>query len=108
MSNIIIQLQGGLVQEVFTTGEGKPDLVYIIDEDTEDIDDECLTTYKTASGKTGRAVIHTGSINPLPKDCDMARAMDAFEHVVCECGQKHPIGTTWCNCGRDLNESKEN
>jgi hypothetical protein len=114
MSKIIIQLQGGLVQEVFITGEGEPGLVYIIDEDTEDIDDECLTKYKTVSGKTGEAVIHTDSVNPLPEDCDMARALNAFESIpmlqmpiVCKCGQRHPIGTTWCGCGRDLNESKE-
>ena len=103
--NIVIQLQGGLVQGVFITGEGTPDLVYVIDEDTEDIDDECLTKYKTVSGKTGRAVIHTDSINPLPKDCDMARALDAFEVITCECGKKHPIGTLWCVCGRVLNNS---
>jgi len=78
MSTIIIQMQGGLVQDVFVSGKGAPNLVYVVDEDVEDIDDECLTRYETESG-SHEAVIHTDSVKPLPLNCDMDKAVKAFE-----------------------------
>jgi len=107
MSKIIIQLHGGLVQEVFITGEGEPDKAIIIDEDIDGLSEEDLTIYTSEDGTEGETCIHTQRIIALPPSSDMARALNAFESIVCECGQRHPLGTTWCTCGRDLNKSKE-
>jgi hypothetical protein len=27
--------------------------------------------------------------------------------IKCKCGKRHPLGTTWCPCGRDLNDVEE-
>jgi hypothetical protein len=78
MSIIVIQLQGGLVQDVFVSGKGAPTLVYVVDEDVDDIDEECLTKYETESGSY-EAAIHTDSVKPLPKGSDMALAVKAYD-----------------------------
>jgi hypothetical protein len=77
MSKIIIQLQGGLVQDVFIKGLGKPTAAIVIDEDTEGTDD--YLTYVGEDGEEHQASIHTEKISKLFKGCDMERAMKAYQ-----------------------------
>lgn len=78
MSKIIIQLQGGLVQDVFKVGKG-PVTGYITVDEDEDADPQDQTTVKTGKGKDYSAVcggIH--SINKLPKGSDVDRIVKAY------------------------------
>jgi len=75
MSQIIIQLHGGLVADVFIKGTGKPTTAVIVDEDTESASDDNITSV-TIGDKTKRttvyeACIHTEKIKPLPLHCDI-------------------------------------
>lgn len=71
MSKIIIQLQGGLVQEVFIQGTGAPEDAIVVDEDVEGADLEDITTIKLKDGSDYEACIHTEAINKLPKGRDV-------------------------------------
>jgi hypothetical protein len=77
MSNIIIQLQGGLVQDVFIKGTGKITGYITIDED-EDADPKDQTKVKLGRGKTYRAVVGCHKISRLPKGSDVAKMVTAF------------------------------
>lgn len=70
MSKIIIQLQGGLVQDVFIKGTGNPTKYITVDED-EDADPTEQTTVKIGRGKTYRAVCGMHAISKLPKGSDV-------------------------------------
>ena len=68
MSKIIIQLQGGLVQEVFIQGKGIPSKAIVVDEDVEGADLAEITTIKAASGSSYEACVHTEGLSKLPKN----------------------------------------
>jgi hypothetical protein len=78
MSKIIIQLQGGLVQEVFITGKGTPTKAIIVDEDTEGVDRDETTYYTTEDGNSAEACIHTEDIAKLRPGCDMDNAVKTY------------------------------
>jgi hypothetical protein len=83
MSKIIIQLQGGLVQDVFIQGVGNPTKAIVVDEDIEGAEPNEITTVKVDYGTlknedTFEAYIHTESIKPLPKGCDVEKIVKAY------------------------------
>ena len=73
MSKIIIQVQGGLVQDVFIKGKGIPTKAIIVDEDVEGTDDYTSVEIKRPGlgNKTYEACIHTEAISKLKKGCDV-------------------------------------
>lgn len=75
---IVIQLQGGLVQEVFRVIHGDPTAVIIVDEDTEGADPEEITTVQTKNGKTYEACIHHEEISVLPSNSDVGRIVQKY------------------------------
>jgi hypothetical protein len=79
MSKIIIQLQGGLVADVFVVGTGTPTEIIVIDEDTDGVGDEDLTMVKLGKRGTYEAVVHSETPNPLPEDSDVAKMVRAFD-----------------------------
>lgn len=79
MSKIIIQLQGGLVQEVFFQGTGAPTKAIVVDEDIDGIDSEELTTVKT-SESVYEAAIHTEKVTRLKRGTDVDLIVKKFLH----------------------------
>jgi hypothetical protein len=77
MSKIIIQLQGGLVQDVFLRGRGKPTKYVTIDED-EDADPKDQTEVKLGRGKTYRAVVGCHEVSRLPQKSDVAHIVNKY------------------------------
>jgi len=80
MNRLIIQLAGGLIQDVFKEKEGPVDSVLVIDEDTEGALDSEITEYRGEDGAYADAVIHTQKIKILPDACDMAMAIKAYDN----------------------------
>jgi hypothetical protein len=79
MSKIIIQLQGGFVQDVFIQGTGKPTGYITVDEDYEGADAEDITTVKAESGNDYEAACGGPyEISRLPKDSDVDKMVVAF------------------------------
>lgn len=86
MSKIIIQLQGGLVQEVFIQGKGIPTKAIVVDEDVEGAEPDNITSVRIKTEKTslGRgtfeyeACIHTEAINVLPRGSDVDCIIKAY------------------------------
>jgi len=79
MSKIIIQLQGGLVQDVFQQGEGIPIEALVVDEDTEGALPFEITTVKIGKRKTYEACVHRTDINWLPTGSDVEKIVNAFQ-----------------------------
>lgn len=73
MSQIIIQLSGGLVADVFIKGTGTPTKAIVVDEDIEGTDDYISVEIKCKNSNdfTYEACIHTRAIKPLPKGSDV-------------------------------------
>lgn len=69
---IVIQLQGGLVQEVFRDVTGDLTSAIIVDEDTEGADPEEITKVTLRNGREYQACIHTEEIGILPIDSDVS------------------------------------
>jgi hypothetical protein len=79
MSKIIIQLQGGLVQEVFIKGTGNPTKAIVVDEDVEGAEDNDPKITSIKIGKdTYKACIHIEAINELPKKSDVDRIVTKY------------------------------
>jgi len=82
MSTIIVQLQGGLVQDVFLRGTGKPTKYITIDEDFEGADPDDITSvfyFRCASGRSlHEAVCGCHKISPLPKGSDVDKMVKAY------------------------------
>ena len=77
MSRIIIQMDGGLVQDVFIQGRGKITNAIIVDEDVEMCDPDLIVTVPIGRGKY-RASVHSNSVSRLPKDSDVDRIVKAY------------------------------
>jgi hypothetical protein len=77
MSKIIIQLQGGLVQEVFLQGQGLPTKALVVDEDVEGADPQEITTV-LLKDRTYEACIHTETISKLPENSDVAHIVSKY------------------------------
>ena len=75
MSQIIIQLQGGLVQDVFIKGKGIPTKAIVVDEDFEGADPKDITSViikrEGMANSEYEACIHTEGIRVLPKNSDV-------------------------------------
>jgi hypothetical protein len=83
MSSIIVQLQGGLVQDVFLRGRGKPTKYITVDEDSEGADPDDITSVKVDYGTLKddhdyEAVCGCYKISQLPKDSDVAKMVKAY------------------------------
>jgi len=78
MSTIIIQLEGGLVQDVFIKGTGKPSKATIVDFDIEGMVDGYTQAYDKEDCLL-EAAIHTESIHKIPIDCDLDRLFKAYK-----------------------------
>jgi hypothetical protein len=77
---IIIQLQGGLVQDIFIKGKNLTDLrAIIVDEDVEGADPERITETRSADGGLLEACVHTEVIKQLPKNSDMDKIVKAYD-----------------------------
>jgi len=79
MSRIVIQMEGGLVQDVFISGIGKPTTAVIVDFDTEGATEEELTSAVLENGWGIDACIHTEKLHTLPKKSDVARLVKAYD-----------------------------
>lgn len=83
MSEIIIQLDGGLVQDVFIKGKGKPTSAIVVDEDIEGaikkdivsviIHDKDLKNFKY------EAFIHSDRVIKLPKGCPVDMIVSKYK-----------------------------
>ncbi|MBE3144538.1 MAG: hypothetical protein IMZ61_11535 [Planctomycetes bacterium] len=78
MSKIIIQLDGGLVQDVFLRGTGKITNAIIVDEDVEMCDPDNIVTTKIKGNKTYAAAVHTNPVSNLPKGSDVDNIVKEF------------------------------
>jgi hypothetical protein len=82
MSKIIIQLQGGLVQDVFLRGTGKVNGYITVDEDYEGADDEEITKVEIIRDKTPDTyeAVCGGpyKLGDLPKGSDVDKMVTAF------------------------------
>jgi len=80
MSKIIIQLQGGIVQEVFIQGKGIPSKAVVVDEDVEGASpDEVLSVSASfIRGSFYEACVHTEGIAKLPKNSDVDRMVKKY------------------------------
>jgi hypothetical protein len=71
MSKIVIQLNGGLVADVFSIGTGKVEDAIIVDYDVEGLCEKDYITAKDEEGNEQEASVHTESINELPIGSDV-------------------------------------
>ena len=65
MSIVVIQLHGGLVADTFLQGEGIPNKVVVINEDTEGAEETEILKVNVAPGDTYEACVHTEKIRKL-------------------------------------------
>jgi hypothetical protein len=79
MSKLIIQVGGGLVQDVFRSGKGKMTKVFIVDFDDEEFVLEEITQTKDLSGAYLGAYIIEQDINKLPINSDVDLIIKAYE-----------------------------
>jgi hypothetical protein len=85
MSKIIIQIQGGLVQDVFKVGSGKLTGYITVDEDAEGAEDFTTVKCKTKNDPLGKGTFNYEAvcggaykISNLPKRSDVARMVNKF------------------------------
>jgi hypothetical protein len=83
MSTIIVQLQGGLVQDVFLRGRGKPTKYITVDEDSEGANPEDITTVRLQNklkDKFNYEAVCGGpyKLGSLPMGCDVAKMVKAY------------------------------
>lgn len=78
MSRIIVQLHGGLVQDVFIQAARGRLFVYVVDEDVEGAEPREITKIKIGKGKTYEAAIHRTGLSELPKGSDVDKIIKAY------------------------------
>jgi len=78
MSQIIIQLQGGLVQDVFICGTGKVSDAIVVDEDAQGADPKEITKVSLGRGRKYEACIHTEGVTKLPKGSDVDKIVTKY------------------------------
>jgi len=78
MSEIVIQLDGGLVQDVFLRGEGTITKAIIVDEDVEMCDPDNLLSVEIGKGKVYTASVHSNTVTPLPVDSDVDKMVATY------------------------------
>ena len=91
MSRIIIQLEGGLIQDVFKTGSNAVTEAVVMDFDCEGANPSDITAFKgkeiyfeaiTIKHKLGpvRAIIGTHKITKLPNNCNISYLLRAYDN----------------------------
>jgi hypothetical protein len=78
MSSIVIQVEGGLVQDVFQMGRGKIKKCYVVDFDDEDYDADKITETKDKSGACLGAYVTEFNLYHLAKDSDVRLMMKEY------------------------------
>lgn len=78
MSEIVIQLDGGLVQDVFLRGTGEITKAVIVDEDVEMCDPDNLLSVELGKGKVYTASVHTNTVSQLPIDSDVDKMVARY------------------------------
>ena len=76
MSDIIIQVGGGLVRDVFKTGKGDPRQVIVVDFDVEG--EEGTTKTESEDGAFLEATVRDYGFCMLPKGSDVDRIVKAW------------------------------
>ena len=84
MAELVIHLEGGLVQWVYKRGRGAINGCVIVDFDTESAELDELTTVKAKDGGDTQAVIHDEGIVKLPKGCDIDKLVAAYDKAIKE------------------------
>ena len=79
MSRIIIQLEGGLIQDVFKTGSNAVTEAVVMDFDCEGANPSDITTIKHKLGPV-RAIIGTHKITKLPNNCNISYLLRAYDN----------------------------
>jgi hypothetical protein len=75
---IVIQLDGGLVQDVFLRGTGKITKAIIVDEDVEMCDPDNIITVPLGQRGKYKATVHSNTVPRLPKDSDVDKMVRAY------------------------------
>ena len=75
---LIIHVDGGLVQYVYSTKPEKDNSVIIVDTDTEGADDEDLTHALDDNGDDMTAFIHKETVVPLPENSEIHRFINSY------------------------------
>jgi hypothetical protein len=78
MSRIIVQLDGGLVQDVFLRGTGKINGAIIVDEDVEMCDPDLIVTVPIGKRTYYKASVHSNTVSKLPKDSNVDKMVKAY------------------------------
>jgi hypothetical protein len=88
MAKVIVQVSGGLVQDVFKTEDGNINGVVIMDFDTEGEDGDNLTITQDDQGSEINACIYEMPFSELPADCDVLRLYNKWKEETLK--QKEP------------------
>lgn len=78
MAEIIIQLDGGLVQDVLICGTGKITDAIVVDEDVEMCDPDNLIKIKLNKDRTYIASVHMEGVHKLLKGSDVDKIVAAY------------------------------
>lgn len=78
MSRLIIQVGGGLVQDIFKMGKGPIGRIFVVDFDDEDSDEDRVTRTKDSDGNNIAALVSEPGISKLPQDSDVSLIMQEY------------------------------
>jgi hypothetical protein len=76
---IVIEIEGGLVQNVYTIADGETNNAVVVDYDTEGADSDDITFSKDSGGGQIEAIVHTEQLIKLPTNCDARRLVEAYD-----------------------------
>ena len=82
MAELVIQLEGGLVQWVYKRGKGEITGSVVIDFDTEGADKDEVTTVTGDDDRPTEAVIHDEGFVTLKPGCEIDRLIEAYNKKV--------------------------
>jgi hypothetical protein len=82
MAEIVVHLDGGLVQWVYKRGRGEITGCVIVDCDTEGADEDELTVTTNDKGETIDAVVHDEGFVSLKPGCEIDRLVDAYDKKI--------------------------
>jgi hypothetical protein len=78
MAELVIHLEGGLVQWAYKRGKGAINGCVIVDFDTEGADPDEITSIKGEDGVV-EGILHDEGIVPLKKGCDIDKLIAAYD-----------------------------
>jgi hypothetical protein len=82
MAELVIQLEGGLVQWVYKRGSGEITGSVVIDFDTEGSDKDEITSVKGDDGNPTEAVIHDEGFITLEPGSEIDRLIEAYNKKI--------------------------